>query len=145
MNIFLCISYSKSNVPKYISKVLIKPINNHTYKLFCFIITIIIALLVSRLADKLISSISLGWLNSLLGGVFGGLKFAIIISVLMNVFDALDTKFHFARPESKTESIGYYPVLKLAPSLWDQSKEAYQKSKNAHQDEDKTTPENETN
>ena len=73
------------------------------------------------------------------------MKFAIIISVLMNVFDALDTKFHFARPESKTESIGYYPVLKLAPSLWDQSKEAYQKSKNAHQDEDKTTPENETN
>ena len=110
-----------------------------------FTLTILAALLISRLTDNLLSSISLGWLNSLLGGVFGGLKFAIIISVLMNVFDALDTKFHFARPESKTESIGYYPVLKLAPSLWDQSKEAYQKSKNAHQDEDKTTPENETN
>ncbi|HNX87877.1 MAG TPA: CvpA family protein [Paludibacteraceae bacterium] len=112
---------------------------------FVFIITIVIALLIARMAEKLISNISLGWLNSLLGGVFGALKFAFIISVLMNVFDAIDTKFHLAKPETKIESVGYYPVLKLAPSLWKHSKEAYQKSKTSENEGQSTSPENEAN
>lgn len=94
-----------------------------------FILTIFVALLLSKIIDKGIKSVSLGWLNQLLGGVFGALKIAIVVSVCMNVFDALDSKFNFANPEKKEASIGYYPTLKLAPLLWKEAKKTYQENK----------------
>lgn len=94
-----------------------------------FILTIFFALLLSKIIDKGIRSVSLGWLNQLLGGVFGALKIAIIVSVCMNVFDALDSKFSFANPEKKEASVGYYPSLKLAPSLWKEAKKGYLENK----------------
>lgn len=63
------------------------------------------------------------------GGALGALKYAMIISVLMNVFDAVDTRFHLSKPEKKEASIGYVPILKLAPTLWKESKEFYEQQK----------------
>lgn len=94
-----------------------------------FILTIFGALLLSRMTDKVLRSVSLGWLNSMLGGLFGALKFAIVVSVMMNLFNALDSKFHFANPQKKEDSIGYFAVLKLAPGLWKESKETYEENR----------------
>lgn len=105
-----------------------------TSYIFIFILTISAALLLSRLTDKLLHNISLGWLNSILGGFFGALKIAIVISVMMNAFDALDSKFNFANPEKKEASLCYYPILKLAPSLWKEARKTYDKNKENHQD-----------
>lgn len=95
-----------------------------------FFITVILAFLISNMTNKLLKNINLGWLNGLLGGLFGALKIAIVVSVLMNVFDALDSKFQFANQEKKEASLGYYPVLKLAPSLWKEAKKTYDENKN---------------
>lgn len=100
-----------------------------------FIISVLLAFLFSNITSKVLKSISLGWLNSLLGGIFGALKFAIVVSVLMNVFDALDSKFEFAKQEKKEASIGYYPILKLAPSLWQEAKKTYDQNKTKHQED----------
>ncbi|MHB9055924.1 MAG: CvpA family protein [Paludibacteraceae bacterium] len=105
-----------------------------TSYLLIFILTILAALLLSRLTDKLLHNISLGWLNSILGGFFGALKVAIVVSVMMNAFDALDSRFNFANPEKKQASLCYYPILKLAPSLWKETKRTYDKSRENHQD-----------
>ena len=86
-----------------------------------FVLFVLIAigmLLLARMLDKFFDSISLGGLNKLLGGVFGGLKFALIVSVLLNVFDAIDSRFSILKAETKQNSIAYEPVLKLAPVLW---------------------------
>ena len=107
-----------------------------------FTLTILAALLISRLTDNLLSSISLGWLNSLLGGVFGALKIAIVVSVLMNVYDALDSKFGFANPEKKEASLSYYPILKLAPSLWEEAKKTIDKSKESNPEKTEEPTEN---
>ena len=107
-----------------------------------FTLTILAALLISRLTDKLLSSISLGWLNSLLGGVFGALKIAIVVSVLMNVYDALDSKFGFANPEKKEASLSYYTILKLAPSLWEEAKKTIDKSKESNPEKTEEPTEN---
>ena len=95
-----------------------------------FVATILVMFLLSKFVEKIISSIHLGWLNSLAGGVIGALKYALIISVLMNVFDALDSRFHLASQEKKETSVGYIPILKLAPTLWKESKEFYDQQKN---------------
>ncbi|MFV0392016.1 MAG: CvpA family protein [Paludibacteraceae bacterium] len=105
-----------------------------------FVLTVFLAFLISNVTNRVIKSISMGWLNSLLGGVFGALKFAIVISVLMNVFDALDSKFKFADSEKKEASIGYYPILKLAPTLWQEARKTYQENKDSSLETDEKNP-----
>jgi membrane protein required for colicin V production len=104
-----------------------------------FILAIIVMFFLSKFTEKLISKIHLSWLNSLAGGALGALKFAIIISILMNVFDAMDSRFHFVKQEKKEASIAYVPILKLAPSLWKESKGIYDQQKL----KDKSHPETE--
>lgn len=94
-----------------------------------FVVGIVLMFVFSKFTEKIISKIHLGWLNSLAGGALGALKYAVIISVLMNVFDAVDTRFHLSKPEKKEASIGYVPILKLAPTLWKESKEFYEQQK----------------
>ncbi len=107
-----------------------------------FLGVIILMLILSKFTEKLISKIHLGWLNSLAGGVLGAVKYTLIVSVLMNVFDALDTRFHFAKEEKKETSIGYYPILKMAPSLWQETKEIYEKQKHPKTNNSENNSEN---
>lgn len=90
--------------------------------LILFAAIAITLLLLAKTLDKIFDSIALSGLNKFLGGLFSALKYALIISVLLNVFDALDTKFTLVKPKTKKESIGYKPLLKLAPALWDETK-----------------------
>ena len=87
-----------------------------------FVAIAILLLLLAKMLDKMFDSISLGGLNKLLGGVFGALKFALIVSVLLNVFDAIDSRFSIISKETKENSIGYNPLMKLGPKLWDETK-----------------------
>lgn len=82
----------------------------------------IILLIIAKTLDRFFESIKLGGLNKFLGGVFAALKYALIVSVLLNVFDAIDQRFPIIKPKSKTESFGYQPVKSLAPVLWEESK-----------------------
>lgn len=79
-------------------------------------------LLLAKMLDKIFESMSLGGLNKLLGGLFGGLKFALIVSVLLNVFNALDSRFSILKAETKENSIAYLPLMKLGPTLWEEAK-----------------------
>jgi membrane protein required for colicin V production len=76
----------------------------------------------AKMLDKMFDSIALGGLNKFLGGVFAALKYALIVSVLLNVFDALDAKFTFIKSKTKMESVGYKPLMSLAPALWEEAK-----------------------
>lgn len=111
-------------------------VSEKTGSVFAYILvfagTIIAMFLSSKFIEKLISKIHMKWANSFAGGILGALKFAIIISVLMNVFDAFDSRFHVAKQEKKDASIGYYPILKIAPSFWKESKNIYDMHKSNH-------------
>jgi len=87
-----------------------------------FVAISIVLLFIASSLDKLFDSISLGGLNKFLGGLFGGLKYALIISVLMIVFNVLDTKFNFVNPDTKTDSFLYKPIMNLVPKLWEEVK-----------------------
>jgi len=90
--------------------------------LLLFIAIALGLLLIANMLDKISDSMSLGGLNKLLGGLFGGLKYALVVSVLLNVFDALDSRFPIIKAKTKAESIGYKPLLTFAPALWDETK-----------------------
>ncbi len=81
-----------------------------------FIATVVVLLFIAKMIEKLFSKLHLSWFNSLLGGVFGAFKWAIIASVVLNV---------------------YYPALRLSPTLWQQSKHQYDFYKKEHQKNEK--------
>ena len=92
--------------------------------LFLFILIATVLIILAKTLDKFFDSIALGGLNKLLGGVFAAFKYALVVSVLLNLFEAVDSRFPIIKPKSKSESIGYKPVLNLAPKLWEKSKES---------------------
>ena len=78
--------------------------------------------LLGRLLSKLLSAVSLGGVNKLLGAVFGAVKLALIVSVIVNLVEIIDVQFHFIKPETKSSSVCYEPVKRLASVAWEQVK-----------------------
>lgn len=85
-----------------------------------FVIFVVVALvcrLLAQLLTKLFALISLGWINRLVGGLFGAAKWIIIMAVLITCVDALDGVLHFIKPELKASSVLYSYALQLTQWL----------------------------
>lgn len=78
--------------------------------------------IIARLISKLFQKISLGWLNRLLGGVFGVAKWAFIMLMVVLCIHRLDTQFHFIKDELKEQSLLYCHTTPLSEKLWDKVK-----------------------
>lgn len=62
----------------------------------------VVALLVTKVAD----SLALGWLNRMGGAALGLLKFALVLSALLNLCNALD----LVEQETRSRSVLYAPI-----------------------------------
>ena len=76
-----------------------------------------------RLLSKLFQKIQLGWLNRLLGGLFGASKWAIVIVALVLCVHNLDKQFQFIQPELKEKSVVYTTLTPYAEQAWEEIKE----------------------
>ncbi len=96
--------------------------NEKTINITAFAITFIIIVLVIALAGKALTKLAdfaaLGFLNKLLGGVFGLLKIGLILSILLIIFDKMNNTITFVDEEHTKESVLYKPVKSLAPLLF---------------------------
>ncbi len=82
-------------------------------------ISIVVAIaMAGKILTKLANFASLGIVNKLLGGVFGAAKIALILSIILLVFNKLNTTIPFAKQEELEQSILYVPVKSLALSLF---------------------------
>ncbi len=87
------------------------------YVLIFAVVTLGLHLLGNLLA-RMLSAIALGWLNRLAGGLFGALKWALVVSVVLNSFNLLEEYIQIIKPEAKKESVIYKPVERLASVTW---------------------------
>ena len=74
--------------------------------------------ILARALSRLFQKVSLGWLNRLLGGVFGTLKWAIIVLTLVLCVHRLDEQFQFIQPDLKEQSIIYMQAAPLSEKMW---------------------------
>ena len=93
-----------------------------------FVAIAVVLLILARAIDKFFVAVALSGLNKFLGGLFGALKYALIISVLINVFDSLNQKFRFVTEEKQLTSVTYKPLLNLAPELWEEAMQYHEEN-----------------
>ncbi len=72
---------------------------------------------VAKLAERFVKAASLNFLNKLGGGIFGALKFGLLMSLLLFVLGAVEKNVQVIPPETKNNSLLYSPVRKIAPAI----------------------------
>ena len=83
-----------------------------------FIVIVILVHIVGNVIDKIVETAMMGFLNKLAGMVFGVLKSALILSVILVIFDKIDEDVQILSPEAKTKSKLYAPMRNFAPSIF---------------------------
>lgn len=96
--------------------------NEQTINVTAFAITFVVIIVAITLAGKALTKLAnfaaLGILNKLLGGVFGGLKIGLILSVVLIIFNKVNNTIPFFSDEELNKSALYKPVKSLAPMLF---------------------------
>ena len=82
------------------------------------VLTVLILNLLGRLITKTLSMASLGWANRLLGLVFALLKAALVIGLLIFIFDPLNAKFNLVKPEVLDGSVIYSALHGLSTKVF---------------------------
>lgn len=86
-----------------------------------FIVVVVIVFFIGKILEKLINMVALGFLNKLAGVVFGILKAAVFMSIIMLIINHFNDKF--ISDEKKEGSFLYEPIAGIAPLLWQSFKE----------------------
>jgi len=96
--------------------------NEKTVNITAFIITFIVIVLVIALAGKALTKIAdfaaLGILNKILGGIFGLLKMAVILGVILIIFDTMNKTIPFTDEDDLEDSMLYEPIKSLVPTIF---------------------------
>ena len=72
---------------------------------------------VGKMLEKVINVLLLGFLNKIAGSVFGILKGALFISILIFAFDYFGLENSVFSKEARSKSLFYEPVKSVAPAL----------------------------
>lgn len=82
-----------------------------------FIVIVLAVKLVGFIIDKIVKAVALGLISRLLGGVFGVLKTAFILSALLLIINTFDYYLKWIPIEQKKQSVLYKPISNMIPSI----------------------------
>lgn len=95
--------------------------------MFTFILIVIGVFLLAKLLSQLLKMVALGLINRLLGMLFGVLKYALMLSILIYFYENLNQNFKFSEEKIAETSMLYQPIMwitePIAPLLEDFSLE----------------------
>ncbi|HOG20580.1 MAG TPA: CvpA family protein [Salinivirgaceae bacterium] len=83
-----------------------------------FIIIVVVVHLLAKALDKLLSAIALGVLVKISGAAFGALKWGLIVSILLSVYNVINVDYKYTSKETIEKSILYKPVASIAPFVF---------------------------
>ncbi|OFY95652.1 MAG: hypothetical protein A3K10_10140 [Bacteroidetes bacterium RIFCSPLOWO2_12_FULL_31_6] len=79
-----------------------------------FLLIVIVVFALAKLLERFIKMTSIGFVNKLVGAVFGTLKFGLIISIIINLVNNINEEITVVEPEMKNTSLLYQPISKIA-------------------------------
>lgn len=83
-----------------------------------FIVIVFAVHILARVLDKLVKAIALGLVNRIFGILFGVIKTAFIISIILVILNNIDERAHFLPGEQIRKSILYQPLSRFAPMIF---------------------------
>lgn len=83
-----------------------------------FIAVVAAIIVLGKVFTSLASLASLGIVNRILGGIFGLVKTALILSVSLNFFLKINSGELFAKKETLENSVFFYPVLQISETVF---------------------------
>ena len=81
-----------------------------------FIAVVVLVYLLGKILENFINMIALGFLNKIVGGIFGILKAALFISIIILILNHIN--INVLSEDKKEKSVFYKPISELAPFLW---------------------------
>lgn len=91
---------------------------NNTSFVITFIVIVLLIALAGKALTKLADFAALGILNKFLGSIFGVLKIAVILSVVLIIFDSINKTLPFTDKEDLEDSMLYEPIKSLVPGIF---------------------------
>ncbi len=96
-------------------------LTGNAMQLFSFIVTFFIILggvyFLAKLLEKVVNLVAMKPLNKIGGAAFGLLKTGLILSIVLIVVEALDSRWSFIPKELKESSQIYQPTATIAPMV----------------------------
>ncbi|WP_298779275.1 CvpA family protein [uncultured Polaribacter sp.] len=83
-----------------------------------FLVVVILIIIIGKILTKIADVAALGLINKFLGGLFGALKTALILSVVFIFFGRINNTIPFISQETLDESLFYKPIKQIAPTLF---------------------------
>ncbi|MDD4922238.1 MAG: CvpA family protein [Bacteroidales bacterium] len=86
--------------------------------LFTFLVVYLLIVILAKIFEGFLGVIALGGVNRLAGGAFCLLKGALVLSIILNLYETIDSDRSFVGVKHIKSSVFYQPVLKMAPALF---------------------------
>jgi membrane protein required for colicin V production len=115
-------------------------------KILAFLIILVAVVvgihLLAKVFSKVANFVFLGWLNRLGGAVFATLKSAILLGIILTLFQKINFYNYFLSKETQEKSIFYKPILKTSEVLLPVLKDWFTELKSKSETETETESEN---
>lgn len=82
-----------------------------------FLGIVVFVYFVAKMIQKMVDGVALSAINKIGGALFGSLKFAMVLSVLIFMMDAVEESYPLVSFKTKESSLLYRPIGKIAPTL----------------------------
>jgi membrane protein required for colicin V production len=86
--------------------------------LVTFGMIVVVIHFIGIIADRLVDAVALGFLNRILGMIFGVFKSVLIMSVVFVILNAIDSHKPFLPHERIEGSYLYNPISDIAPAIF---------------------------
>ena len=107
--------------------------NPKTVQIVAFTLTFILVVVGVSILAKAFTTMAnfagLGIFNKLFGGVFGLLKMCLILSVVLSLFEKINSKNTFSEKETLEYSMFYYRILKVSGFIYPSIESWYEEVK----------------
>jgi membrane protein required for colicin V production len=84
-----------------------------------FIGVLIVVIFIGKLLEKIVNLLMLGIVNKLAGALFGILKGALLLSIVIFLINYFDTDASIIKKEARTQSVLYKNVEPVAPWIYE--------------------------
>ena len=94
-----------------------------------FLIIVMLISITGKILTMLIKLVALGFINRMMGAIFGGIKVLLVLSMFILFFDRLNKQFEMVKDEVLNASIMYNPIRIQAQQFYPNVIEEFERQK----------------